>query len=102
MFGMIQFLLVLITFFLVQDIGSANMIAVEAITRIHQGDNDLGSNHPIKPKLAKEHKFEKITSEHDASKVILYALGSKYIIVYLHFCAFFFCDLICDLIAYCN
>jgi len=59
----------------VEDIGSANMIAVEAITRIHQGDNDLGSNHPIKPKLAREHKFEKITSEHDAAKVILYALG---------------------------
>jgi len=36
----------------------------------------LGSNHPIRPSIAKKHVFEPITTVHNEFDVIAYALGS--------------------------
>nr|XP_002124783.1 peroxisomal multifunctional enzyme type 2 [Ciona intestinalis] len=58
-----------------ETIGDSVMAGVSAVQRVQAGDNDLGSSHPIKPKLAKQHKFAPVTTYHDHNKVILYALG---------------------------
>uniref|UniRef100_H2YTE3 Peroxisomal multifunctional enzyme type 2 n=1 Tax=Ciona savignyi TaxID=51511 RepID=H2YTE3_CIOSA len=58
-----------------ETIDESIMKAVNAIQRANAGDNDLGSTHAIQPKLAKQHKFKPVTMEHDAYKVILYAMG---------------------------
>ncbi|XP_076814204.1 peroxisomal multifunctional enzyme type 2-like [Clavelina lepadiformis] len=59
----------------VQTIGESTMKVGEAVARINAGDNDLGSNHPIQPALAKKHEFKPYTQKHDAFDIILYHLG---------------------------
>nr|CAB3254232.1 peroxisomal multifunctional enzyme type 2 [Phallusia mammillata] len=53
----------------------SSMKTAEAIARIQSGDNDLGSNHPIRPNVAKKHKFAPLVTTHDRNAIILYALG---------------------------
>ena len=55
----------------------ANMYAAKQIERMDNGENDLNSNHPIKPELAVKHKFDDITMHLTREQAILYALGGK-------------------------
>jgi len=57
------------------SIMDANMHAAKQIQRMDEGENDLNSNHPIKPALAIKHKFDDITMNLTREQAILYALG---------------------------
>ena len=56
----------------------ANMHAARQIQRMDEGENDLNSNHPIKPALAMKHKFDDITMNLTREQAILYALGGGF------------------------
>ena len=60
-----------------QSIAESSGKTAEAISRVRAGDNDLGSTHPIRPNVAKQHEFQPIVTEHDRYQLILYALGGN-------------------------
>lgn len=59
----------------VNKIAESTILTGEQVSRIEAGDNDIYSNHPIQPKLAKAHVFPPSHFEYGNAEVIQYALG---------------------------